>query len=186
MDNNIVETIYSTLDSSTDEIGQAIAERDALEQKINSGRYSPQALRDEIYPKRDELRQKVKILCNSALNEARNHVAKYRADAAELDNLDPAELTDDVKLLQSGITLKPRDIQGMLKRNEGNRTMLQIILRYAEEHKIDTGGTFYVGGQQEKQTADSLDQIIHYYEKWIDKPNSKQMLRKFFGIEDEE
>ena len=60
MDNNIVQTVYSTLETRTDEISKVIAERDALEEKIKSGRYSPQTLKDEIYPKRDALKSKVK------------------------------------------------------------------------------------------------------------------------------
>lgn len=180
MDNNIVETVYNTLDSHTEEIGKVIAERDALEEKIKSNRYTPQVLKDEIYPKRDELKRKVSSMCETALNEAKNHIAQYRTDAAELNNLDPAQLTDDVKLLQPGIKLKPQDIQGMIKRNEGNRTMLQIILRYAEENGIDTGGTLYVGGTAEEQTARNLDGILYYYKNWIDKPNAKEMLDKFF------
>lgn len=180
MDNNIVQTVYSTLESHTDEISKVIAERDALEEKAKSGRYTPQALKDDIYPKRDELRRKVQSMCDSALQEAKGHVEQYRRDAAAMNNLDPAELTDDVKLLQSGITLLPRDIQGILKRCEGNRTMTQIVLRYAKEHDIDTGGTFYIGGQQEEQTARGLDTILTYYKNWIDKPNAKEMLTKFF------
>jgi hypothetical protein len=33
----------------------------------------------------------------------------------------------------------------MLKRNSENRTMTQLILRFADEHGIETGGTYYVG-----------------------------------------
>ena len=169
MDNNIVETVYNTLDSHTEEIGKVIAERDALEEKIKSNRYTPQVLKEEIYPRRDELKSKVRTMCDAALKEAQSHIDQYKADAAEMNNLDPAALTDDVKLLQSGITLLPRDIQGMIKRNEGNRTMLQIILRYAKEHNIDMKGTFYVGGEAEKQNANNLDTLIYYYSRWIDK-----------------
>lgn len=64
-------------------------------------------MKDDIYPKRDALRRKIETASEGAIQEARNLVAQYRADAAELNNLDPAELTDDVKLLQSGITLLP-------------------------------------------------------------------------------
>lgn len=180
MDNNIVQTVYNTLESHTEEIGRAVSECETLEEKIKSGRYTPQVLRDEIYPKRDEIRRKITSMCESAIAEAENHISQYRADAAELNNLDPAELTDDVKLLQSGITLLSRDIQGMLKRNSGNRTMTQIILRYAKEHNIETNGTFYIGGQKEEETAKSLDTILFYYKGWIDKPNAKEMLNKFF------
>ena len=182
MDNNIVQTVFDTLEARTDEISKDVAERDKLEEKIKSGRYSPQALKDDIYPKRDALRRKVQDDSAAAIDAAKKLVAQYRADAAELDTLDPADITDDIKLLQSGITLLPRDIQAILKRNASNRTMTQIVLRYAKEHNIDTGGTCYIGGQREKENADSLDGIIGYYAKWIDKPNGKEMLRKFFNV----
>ena len=185
MDNNIVSTVFDTLDSRTEEIGKVMAERDALEEKIKANRYTPQVLKNEIYPKRDELRRKITSMCNTALKEAQSHIDQYRQDAAELNNLDPAELTDDVKLLQSGITLLPRDVQGMLKRNSGNRTMTQVILRYAQEHNIDTGGTYYIGGQAEEENARNLEGILYYYKNWIDKPNGREMLRKFFNVSEE-
>lgn len=181
MDNNIVQTVFDTLETRTAEISKDIVERDALEEKIKSGRYSPQALKDDIYPKRDALRRKIESASEGAIQEARNLVAQYREDAAKLNNLDPAELTDDVKLLQSGITLLPRDIQGILERNKGNRTMTQIVLRYAKEHGIETG-TYYIGGQAEEENARNLDGILSYYKKWIDKPQAKDMLYRFFNV----
>lgn len=182
MDNNIVQTVYDALEASTDEISKTIAERDRLEEEIRQNRYSSQALKTEIYPKRDELRRNVRNACESAIQEARNLVANYRKDAADLENLDPAQLTDDIKLLSPGIVLLPRDIQGMIERNRDNKTMLQIILRYCKENDIDTGGTYYIGGQQEEETARGLDTIISYYAKWIDKPNARDMLNKFFHL----
>ena len=184
MDNNIVQTVYDTLEAHTEEISKAIAERDSMEAEIKSGKYTPQALKD-MYPKRDELRRKVETMCDGAIKAARNHVDQYKADAEELNNLNPAELTDDVKLLQPGIRLKPRDIQGMLNRNADNRTMTQIILRYAEEQKIDIGKTYYIGGQQEQATGKKLDEILYYYRKWIDKPEARKMLNTFFGVREE-
>ena len=178
---NIVDTVYNTLESHTEEIGKVIAERDALEEKIKSNRYTPQVLKEEVYPKRDELRRKITSMCDAAFTEANSHIAQYRADTADSNRLDPSQLTDDVKLLQPGIKLNAADIQGMIKRNEGNRTMLQIILRYAEDNGIDTGGTLYVGGQQEEETARNLEGIMYYYKNWIDKPNAKDMLNRFFN-----
>lgn len=178
---NIVDTVYNTLDSHTEEIGKVIAERDALEEKIKSNRYTPQVLKEEVYPKRDELKRKIETMCDTAFSEARGYIAQYRADTADSNRLDPSQLTDDVKLLQPGIKLNAADIQGMIKRNEGNRTMLQIILRYAEGNGIDTGGTRYVGGQEEEQNARNLEGILYYYKNWIDKPNAKDMLNRFFN-----
>jgi hypothetical protein len=179
MDSNIVSTVYNTLAARTTEIGKVVSELNKLDEKIKSNRYSPQALKSDIYPERDRLSQKVQTMRDDALSEARGLVAQYRADAAELNRLDPAQLTDDVKLLQPGIILSSEDIQGMLKRNSGNRTMIQVILRYAEERGISTDGTFFTGGE-EGQTADNLDGIIKYYEHWILEDDALDMLEKFF------
>lgn len=182
MDKNIVKTVYTTLQKRADEIGKAVAEQDKLEEKIKSGRYSRQTLNAEIYPKRDTLRQEIRSSTDNAVKEAKALIEQYRKDADALNDLDPAELTDDIKLLQAGIPLLPRDIQAIIKRNSGNRTMLQLTLRYAEEHNIDTGGTFYVGGQKEKECADTLDGLLYYVAKYLDQPDAKQMIDKFFNV----
>lgn len=183
MDTNIMQTVYKALEASTAEIGKTLAERDSLEEKIKSGRYSSQTVQKEFHPKRDALNQRIKADSEKAIQAAKSLVEKYRTDAEKLDTLDPAELTDDIKLFQTGIPLLPRDIQAILERNSGNRTMTQLALRYAKEHKIETGGTNYIGGEAERQTANNLDGIIRYYSRWIDKRNAKDVLRRFFNVE---
>lgn len=180
MDMNIVESVYNYLESSTDEIGKIVAERDAVDAKMKSGRYSVDTVNKELFPKWGELRHAVDRASENAIQTARDMIEQYRQEVAKLNNLDPAELTDDVRLFQSGISLMPRDIQGILERNAGNRTMTQIALRYAKEHGIDIGRTYYIGGQQEEETAHGLDDILTYYAKWIDKPSAKKMLARFF------
>lgn len=183
MDNNITQTVYETLDSCTDDIiGMGVACKQ-IEEKINSGRYSQKTIDNELKPELETMKKKHRKACDDALNEARSLISQFREDNAKANQLNPSELTDDVKLLQSGIVLKPRDIEGMLERNADNRTMTQIILRYAQENKIDTGHNYFIGGQQEEETARSLDNIIYYYKNWIDKPNAKRMLDRFFGVQ---
>ncbi len=60
--------------------------------------------------------------------------------------------------------------------------MTQIVLRYAQEHNIDTGGTYYIGGKAEEDTARNLEAAVSYYRKWIDKAQAKHMLYKFFNV----
>lgn len=178
----ITQAVYDTLATKTEEIRQDIEAREAVDALISSGRYNTQYVESDLRPKRDSLRMKINSASDSAIQEAQNLVNQYRKKAADRNKLDPAELTDDVKLLQPGIKLEPRDIQGMLERNSTNRTMTQIILRYAKENGIDTGGTLFVGGQEEEATARALEGILSYYRKWIATPDAKTMLDKFFGI----
>lgn len=182
MDNNIVQSVYDSLDASTAQIATKLEEFNRLGEEAKSGRYSQQGLH-EIYEKQDTLRGEIQNDSKTAINTAKSLVAQYRADSAERNNLNPAELTDDVKLLQSGIILRKNDIQGMLKRNASNRTMTQIILRYAEEHGIDTG-VVYNSGDEEEATAKNLEGILYYYGRWIDKPNAKSMLNRFFNVDE--
>lgn len=183
MDNNIARTVYDTLATHTEEIGRLVAERDALDAKIKSGRYSEDTVTKDFLPKWRELRDRAVDATDEAIKEALSLVDQYRQDVAKINNLDPAELTDDLKLLQPGITLLPGDIQGILKRNSDNRTMTQIVLRYAQEHNIDTGGVIFVGGQQEREGADNLAATVQYFRKWMGQPNAREMLDKFFGME---
>ena len=183
MDRNIEDTVFRTLDKHAEEIGKVVAERDNLEEEIRSNRYSSRVMKEEMYPKRDDLLRKIDSMRETAIREAKDHINQYRKEAEELNNLNPNALTDDIKLLQSGITLLPRDIEAILKRNEGNRTMIQIALRYAKEHDIEVN-TYYIGGEEEKSIADTLDTVLYHYKKWIDKPNGRAMLRKFFAVEE--
>lgn len=182
MDNNIVQTVFNNLEAATTEINKTRTEYTALEAKIKEGRYSNQTLQKEIYPKRDELKRKIEGECARAIQAAHDSIATYRADAEALSDLDPSAITDDVKILQAGVTLTARDIQAIINRNPDNRTMIQIALRYAKEHGIDMKGTYYIGGQQEKETARNLDGIVDYYARWIDKENNLDMLNRFFNI----
>lgn len=181
MDNNIINSVYESLKESTPGVVEAAAEYNAIEDKIKSNRYSRDTLNNEIYPKRDMLRESLETKTSDALKKARGLVEQYRQDAADRETLNPAELTDDIKLLQSGISLNTKDIKGMLKRNTNNRTMSQIILRYAADHNIDTGGVIYVGGEAEAETAKHLDEIISIYGKWINQPNAQETLDEIFN-----
>lgn len=183
MDTNIFQTVYQSLEKSTNSISRSVAERERLEARIKSGRYTQQAIQQELTPQLEALKKQIAADSEKAIRDAKTLVEKYRADAEKLNNLDPAELTDDIKLFQTGIPLLPRDIQAILERNSGNRTMTQLALRYAKEHGIETGGTNYVGGEAERQTANNLDGIIRYYSRWIDKRNAKDVLRRFFNVE---
>lgn len=180
MDSNITQTVYNNLFTATEEISESVAKQEELQAKIDSNRYTGDTIRKEIVPKMDQLKEEIRRKSDAALKNAQDLIDKYRAEAAEANVLNPADITDDVKLLQSGITLLPRDIQGILDRNKGNRTMTQIVLRYAQEHNIDTGGTYYTGGQQEEEIAKALEGILFYYKNWIGTPRAMQMLDKFF------
>ncbi len=183
MDSNIFQTVYQSLEKSTNTISRSVAERERLETRIKSGRYTQQVIQQELTPQLEALKKQIAADSEKAIRDAKTLVEKYRADAEKLNNLDPAELTDDIKLFQTGIPLLPRDIQAILERNVGNRTMTQLALRYAQDHGITVDSKFTIAGDEAQQTANALDQILQYYGKWIDRPNAPAVLRRFFTVE---
>ena len=183
MDTNIFQTVYQSLEKSTNTISRSVAERERLETRIKSGRYSQQAIQQELIPQLDALKKQIAADSAKAMQAAKDLVAQYRADVEKLNCLNPAELNDDIKLLQAGIPLLPRDINAILERNSDNRTMTQLALRYAQEHGITVDGQHIIGGDAERKTANALDQILQYYSRWIDKRNAKDVLRRFFNVE---
>lgn len=178
---DITQEIYEYLSGKTDEVNGLIRTSEAIEEKIRSGRYSDAVIKQELIPQRDDLKIEIKEKSESAIRDARAKVSEYRQQVQAENTLNPADLTDDIKLLRAGITLTADDLRAMLDRNSENKTMVQVVLRYAKEHNIDLG-VYYTGGDAEKATADELDNILSYYADWIGKPDAGDVLDKFFGV----
>lgn len=180
---DIVQDVYNSLEASTKEVQTLATEKNELEEKVKTGRYSAETVNQEIKPRIDDLKRKMKTLTDQAIADAAALVSKYRDEIEERYCLDPGELNDDIKLLQAGIPLSVRDIQAILRRNENNRTMTTLALRYAEQHdlKIEHSYTFERELKAARDTADVLDQVLTYYPNWIGTDRAFTMLDKFFA-----
>lgn len=180
----IINSVYNSLKESTAEIAGKCAECESLEAMAKSGRYSNKTLQTEIYPKRDALKREIENASARALSRATALVRDYQEEMRKADNLNPADITDDVKLFTAGIKLKARDIEGILERNKGNATMTQIALRYAEENGVDMGNRspLFIGHSQQIQGGENLISTINTYGRWINTPKAGEMLNKFFNI----
>ena len=182
---DIVQDVYNSLEASTKEVQKIVAEQNDLEERVKAGRYSAETVQNEIKPRIDDLKRKTNALSEQAIADAKALVSKYRAEIEERNNLDPAELNDDIKLLQAGIPLSARDVEVILKRNENNRTMTTLALRYAEQHdlKLDRRPyTFELEMKSAIETADAIDQVLIYYPNWIGTDHAFTMLDKFFAL----
>ena len=180
--NNIVGSVYSTLQSGTEAMHKGMDEYKALDEKINSGLYTQKMINEEFLPKKTELKSQYESTISKALSDAYSLIDNYESEVAEMDSLDPAEITDDIKLLQSGIKLTDRDLKSMLKRNEDNRTMTQLILRYAEEKKIEVGSVYQSSLSRERQKINGLREVTKRYERYMYDDDAKDVLDRFFKI----
>lgn len=144
------------------------AQLDEVEKDIfsNNKKYTPQYIRDELHPKRKSLQRQIEDRKALAHDRIQRMCDDYIAELRDEDELDPSKLTDDVRLLNSGVKMTSRDIKAMLKRNSDNRTMLQVILRYADEHNIETDGTYYTGNNMTIRNVASIPVVADSCIKW--------------------
>ena len=156
-----------------------------LEKLEKSGIYSLQYVNHHLRPKIFELRREIEQDKRAAVASAKGIVEKFQNELREKDCLNPADITQDAVLFTSGVKLKARDVEAILRRNAGNATMEQLALRYAEENNVDMGKKIYIGHQAEIQQAEGVTSAINYFSNWITAPNALAMLDKFFSVDGE-
>lgn len=178
---NIMNAVVMELEKRTDAIAPIAEKARQLQNDINGKQYSTQKVNNELYPRLYETRREIEAAQEETRRAVDDLVNKHIADLEQLDALNSADLTDDVRLLNAGITLNARDILTLLEKNAGNRTMQLILTRYAAEHAIDIGRVVLVGHEREIQAARTIPGtaklfIAHH----ITKPNARQILDKMF------
>lgn len=114
------------------------AEMKATEAKSKDTKYS-EGYRKQHADKAWKLRQDIARALKTAENDVAALNRQFADELRGLDALDPAQLTDDARLLTSGLPLTEKDYRAILQRSEGNRTMQQLTLRSAKEKGIDLG-----------------------------------------------
>ena len=140
--------ITSTAKQIRSDLCEAQKEYDALRIEIdNANKYTPEYIRDEIYPKMREIQSRMETMREDGNKKIRQICDDYIKQLEGEDRLNPEQIDDnEMKLLNSGITLTRKDIDAMLERCKGNQTMEQLILRYFDDHAIDPG-VMYIGNR---------------------------------------
>ena len=119
---------------------KVVAKEEARADLLKKGRgvYTVDELRrreTEIVAQRDEI-----------IKEANYEIFKAKqAFLKEIENIDALKGDDinaDAKLLDGTIELTTNDLEQMFDRNKGNRTMQQLIWRYALAHVANFGRNF--------------------------------------------
>lgn len=139
-----------------------------MEQNAQSDKYSPayrQIFSDNARDKRIEIREAL----DECRRECRAVCEEYANFLRDEDALKGADVNDDMRLLQDGIRLSTQDVKSMIQRNAGNRTMLQLILNYAEDHGIETG-LRYIGNKRKVDEVMSAMSAVEVTLKWWEDP----------------
>jgi len=132
-------------------------------QKIESGKYSQdyiRKLRDEI----DQFESEMKVESNDRMRKINAIIEKMKVSLDEEFALRGADINDDAKLLNFNLSAK--ELFDLLKRNEDNPTMYQLILKNAADRNINLGIQF-VGNTREINSmyavADAAEVTLKHY-----------------------
>ena len=162
MTKEIYQKAVKVLNDTKDEIQKIEAEITYYNEQRSTGKYAHDWLNNKIQElknEKTEIKEKaqadIKNLCDVEIEALR-----------AADDLNPAQVNEDeLKLLNAGVRLTKRDIDAMLKRNEGNHTMTQIILRHCKERGIDAGFD-YVGNDDQIESVKMIPTLSEMALRW--------------------
>lgn len=129
-----------------------------LENDYNSDVYY--LLKNDILKEINAKRIEIDSIVRKTYADFSSIAAEYVESLKERDLIKADELTDDVKLLTSGLPLLERDLKGIIDRSGRNRTMVQLCMRYAREHNMILNGYWYVPAESEKTSVDAVVKTI--------------------------
>ena len=134
--------------------------------QVASGIFAKEYVQQELEPEVRRLERKLLSEKDAASEQVRKKCDEYIAELRADEELNPADLTDDIRLLQMGVSLTERDMRSLLERNKDNATMLQVLLRYAREHDLPTGDVHYIGNAPTIRMVNTLAESAQTALKW--------------------
>lgn len=158
-------------------------EYDKITKDRQSGIYAEEHIHKVIMPRQNELKRSMTTIQDKAYADVRKLTEEMGMYLRSLDALNPGDMTDDVKLFNSGVTLNKRDIQDIIDRNPNNRTMIQLALRYANEKGIEgLEHTGYISSESQLDTFKGIEYATKTVIKWFDKKDGyERMYSKLLG-----
>ncbi len=160
------EEIKSIVDTKRELCEMARQELRVLEEKKRSGDYSDKHIWEVTDPAIAKAKKEIDDHKASAKDLVRSMAEKVKRSNHERDLLRGEDLTDDARLLQGDLPLTADDVQGIIDRNAGNRTMLLLAHRYAEQKGLQVHST-YLRATAENQAIDTvcadIDRVISYF-----------------------
>ena len=126
----------------------------------------------------EELTQEANGKNNNALQnfyqQSRKLKEEYEAAAQKWGQMDGSKLTNDVRLLESGISLTQDDYSDLIAKYKDNSTMLKVVIQAAEQNKVqfERGNVLF----------SSDEKVNHFNELYETCQNSLRELHNGEGI----
>lgn len=159
--------LHKTIISAYSRIQEAKAAYNAALADQADPKYSAEYKRTVIAQKVLDARFCLDEETNDARRELYGIIGDYAQQLRDEDTLKGADMNDDAKLLNCGIKLEESDLIPLLRRNENNTTMQQLIFRYAKQNNINLGNLTYIGNSRAIQAVEALKTSVDYTIKWI-------------------
>lgn len=91
-------------------------------------------LKPEIAKERvTQIRANLAATRSAAIDQITAAAKKGRSDAEAWGTLNPSDLTDDVKLLQSGIRISQKEYDALCQKYQNNGSMSRVLSEYADQ-----------------------------------------------------
>lgn len=168
---NFYWDIRGIVNSVIEDLNEFDKQEKAIENKIKSKRYSPKVAETELKPKLTNIRKNRETRREDGVSAVRTRTEEYIAELRKADQLNPDNLTDDIKLLQSGVALSADDLAMLFDRNTGNSTMQKLISDFAKQHNRDIQRYYRPTNAELIQSVEKVPYTMQVVLKWHNKPD---------------
>lgn len=168
---NFYWDIRGIVNSALEDLKELDKKEKAIENKIKSNRYTTNAVQTELKPEMSNIKRSKEKVREEAISAVRARTNEYIAELQKADELNPGNLTDDIKLLQLGVTISPDDLEKIFDRNTGNSTMQKLIADYARQNNIDIRRSYKPTNFDLIKNIECIPEAMGLVVKWNDKPN---------------
>ena len=168
---NFYWDIRGIVKSVIEELTELDKQEKAIEDKIKSNRYSPAIVQNELRPELTNIKRKREAMREDGVSAVRARANEYIAELRKADELNPDKLTDDIKLLQSGVALSADDLATLFDRNAGNSTMQKLITDFAKQHDRDIQRYYRPANADMIRGVENIPEVMRIVLKWHNKPD---------------
>ncbi|MEA4933728.1 MAG: hypothetical protein VB071_09185 [Lawsonibacter sp.] len=145
----------------------------AQEKKIQNHERDRENWSDVRFAERvQQLQAEMATIQREGLDAVTQRVEQYKETVFAADLLDGSKLTPDVNLLTGNFNLTNADLNAMLERSTGNRTMERLVCQYAQAHGNVLDRHFYTA----EEKAEAAECLITYARSVTQRPNFFDMM----------
>ena len=168
--------IRSIANSTIEDMNELERQAKIIDDKIKSKRYTPDIVSKELVPELQNIKREINKRKEEGCKAIRTCSDEYIIELRKADQLNPDNLTDDIKLLQSGVALSADDLTMLFDRNAGNSTMQKLITDFAKQHDRDIQRYYRPANADLIMSVNTIPEAMQTVLNWYNKPSIYEQL----------